>query len=316
MYEPVLPLFLPSYIINRINVGIFVIDEKLDIVVWNKFMETNSGKSTAEVYGKNIFECFPELPRMWFERKVKSVFLLKNFAFTSWRQRPYLFRFPHHRPVTGGVDSMRQDCTFLPVLNDRGEVKFICITLIDVTETSIYQTMLNETMLGLEKLSQKDALTGLLNRREFTRQLDREFKRALRYGKELSFALIDLDHFKKVNDTYGHLAGDEILRQVSRLCVNSMRDTDIVARFGGEEFAVLFPEQGEKGAMEAIERFRKQIEKEAMIFETQSISVTISAGVSALNRNTKDANDLIRKADAALYESKKNGRNQTTLFHS
>ncbi len=303
-------------IVNHINVGIFSVDKHLNITLWNKFMETHSSKSTHEVLGRNIFECFPELPRKWFERKIKSIFLLKNYAFTSWQQRPYLFRFPHHRPITGGIDYMHQDCTFLPIKNLSGEVSSVCVTIVDVTETSIYQKMLQDTLVKLEELSQKDGLTGLLNRRYFTQQFEIELKRSIRYDKQLSFLLFDLDHFKKVNDIYGHQAGDHTLRIIAQVTQDSMRDTDIVARYGGEEFAVIFPEEGELGAYEAAERLRKIIESKPVDFQNQKIPISISVGVSSLTSKNQTIDDLIREADEALYKSKQNGRNQVTRFHA
>src|SRR5262245_44483119 len=111
---------LLRFVASRIEVGILAVDLEMKVVVWNRFLEAHSGKEAAEVVGRSLFESFPELPRAWLERKIKSVAVLKNFSFTSWRQRPYLFRFRHHRPITGGIDVMRQDCTFLPVLAPDG----------------------------------------------------------------------------------------------------------------------------------------------------------------------------------------------------
>src|SRR4051812_24994069 len=109
---------LLQFVASRIELGILAVDLEMRIVVWNRFLEAHSGHQAAEILGRPLFEVFPELPRAWLERKIKSVAILKNFSFTSWRQRPYLFKFRHHRPITGGIDSMRQDCTFLPIADD------------------------------------------------------------------------------------------------------------------------------------------------------------------------------------------------------
>src|SRR5664279_332880 len=108
------PTDLLGFIVERIEVGIFAVDRDYRVVLWNRFMATRSQRSAAEVIGRSLFESFPELPQKWLERKIDSVFVLKNYAFTSWEQRPFLFRFHHNRPITGGVDAMRQNCTFLP----------------------------------------------------------------------------------------------------------------------------------------------------------------------------------------------------------
>src|SRR5260370_29880818 len=113
---------LLHFVASRIEVGILAVDLEMKVIVWNRFPEAHSGKSASEIVGRSLFEAFPELPRAWLERKIKSVVVLKNFGFTSWRQRPFLFRFRHHRPITGGIDVMRQDCTFLPVMGESARI--------------------------------------------------------------------------------------------------------------------------------------------------------------------------------------------------
>ncbi|MFZ5464596.1 MAG: PAS domain-containing protein [Pseudomonadota bacterium] len=106
-------LHLLDFVVDRIEVGIFAVDRGMRIVLWNRFMALHSGRPAEEVVGSNLFEVFPELPRKWLEKKIDNVFVLKNYSFTSWEQRPFLFRFDHNRPITGGIDCMRQNCTFL-----------------------------------------------------------------------------------------------------------------------------------------------------------------------------------------------------------
>lgn len=142
---------LLEFIVDRVEVGIFAVDRDFRVVLWNRFMATHSQLSEEAVVGKNLFDCFPELPRKWLERKIESVFVLKNYAFTSWEQRPFLFRFHHNRPITGGVDAMRQNCTFLPQKNSSGEVDLVCVTLVDFTDTAMFQDRLTEAIAELEK---------------------------------------------------------------------------------------------------------------------------------------------------------------------
>lgn len=142
---------LLEFIVDRVEVGIFAVDREFRIVLWNRFMASHSQHPEEAVVGKNLFDCFPELPRKWLERKIESVFILKNYAFTSWEQRPFLFRFHHNRPITGGVDAMRQNCTFLPQKNRSGEVELVCITLVDFTDTAMFQNRLTEAITELEK---------------------------------------------------------------------------------------------------------------------------------------------------------------------
>lgn len=142
---------LLEFIVDRVEVGIFAVDREFRVVLWNRFMATHSQLSEEEVVGKNLFDCFAELPRKWLERKIESVFILKNYAFTSWEQRPFLFRFHHNRPITGGVDAMRQNCTFLPQKNSSGEVELVCVTLVDFTDTAMFQNRLTVAIAELEK---------------------------------------------------------------------------------------------------------------------------------------------------------------------
>jgi diguanylate cyclase (GGDEF)-like protein len=312
-------LNLLSFIVARVNVGIFVVDQQMNVVLWNRFMEVHSGRPAAEVDGSNLFDGFPELPRNWLEKKIKSVFLLKNFAFTSWEQRPYLFRFQDNRPVTGGVDAMRQNCTFLPVNDGQGDMQYVCITLFDVTDTSVYQTKLQEAMTSLEEVSQRDGLTGVYNRRHLEHHLSHEFNCWRRYGGELSFLMFDIDHFKKVNDVYGHLAGDEVLREVAaniKLEAALLRTTDIAGRYGGEEFGIILPGTPLEGAAIVAERLRTMVAAAPVRIRDVEIPVTISLGVAQADTSMPDYERLIHDADKALYASKAQGRNRVTCFTS
>ena len=155
---------LLQFVVDRIEVGIFAVDRQGTVLLWNRFLAMHSNHPATDVVGKNLFDCFPDLPRKWLERKIESVFVLKNYAFTSWEQRPYLFRFHHNRPITGGIDAMRQNCTLLPHKNEAGEVEFICVTVIDFTDTAMYQKQLNEAIAALEQ--EKSAQQVLIKKLE------------------------------------------------------------------------------------------------------------------------------------------------------
>lgn len=305
---------LLNFIVDRANVGIFVINRDREIVLWNQFMEINSERKAATVVGRNLFEAFPELPQKWLDRKIENLLILKNFSFTSWEQRPYLFKFAHNRPVTGGVDCMRQDCTLMPVKDDDGEVQYVCFTLFDATDSSIYQSKLQETTDKLRELSNRDGLTQLFNRRYVEEMLSHEFDRARRYGNKLSVILTDIDFFKKVNDNYGHLAGDEVLRVVSQRLTKGLRGTDILGRYGGEEFLVVLPETNIEGARILAERLREAVQAEPIKAEGETLTINISLGVTELREKTAAYPQLIAEADLGLYQSKENGRNCTTIY--
>ena len=153
-----------------------------------------------------------------------------------------------------------------------------------------------------------DPLTGCYNRREFENQLKRNIAGAMRHKSDLSMFMFDLDHFKKINDTYGHLAGDKVLQEVVSLMQKSMRTGDILARYGGEEFIAILPETGKIKAMELADRLRIKISKKVIVHNDDTIKVTASFGVSELNRRA-DMTRIIQDADTMLYKAKLNGRN-------
>jgi diguanylate cyclase (GGDEF)-like protein len=153
-----------------------------------------------------------------------------------------------------------------------------------------------------------DPLTGCYNRREFETQLNRNISGATRYQNPLSIFMFDLDHFKRINDTFGHQAGDKVLQHVVKLVQRNMRTGDILARYGGEEFIAILPETGKVKAMELADRLRKRIAKHPVAYGGDHIKVTASFGVAQLNRQA-DMSHFIQDADTMLYKAKLNGRN-------
>ena len=305
---------LLAFIVDRVDVGIFALDKSMRVILWNRFMEMHSERGSELVLGKNLFECFPELPRVWLEKKIRSVFLLKNFAFTSWEQRPYLFRFRHNRPVTGGAEFMYQNATFLPVTDGGDEVESVCVTLFDATDTSIYQQKLERAMASLADSANRDGLTGILNRRCLENDLAREFDRFKRYRVPLSLVLFDLDHFKQINDTYGHLAGDEALRAIAQRVGGVVRTVDIFGRYGGEEFAVILPGTELAGAEVTAEKLRRTVCDTPVKFGDIELRVSASLGVTEARPDTQNYEALLHEADMALYSSKSSGRNRVASF--
>jgi diguanylate cyclase (GGDEF)-like protein len=167
---------------------------------------------------------------------------------------------------------------------------------------------------ALERAATTDGLTGLLNRREFDRVLAEELRRGARYGSALSIAIGDVDHFKKLNDTHGHQAGDEVLRIVSRTLRMTVRDVDKVFRFGGEEFVLLLPESDAAGALQTAERVRAAIEEMVVpLANGTRVRVSISLGVATHPVHGGTPDELLKNADAALYESKAKGRNRVSV---
>jgi diguanylate cyclase (GGDEF)-like protein len=159
------------------------------------------------------------------------------------------------------------------------------------------------------RLTILDGLTGVHNKRFFLEFLERELARAKRHDRPLSLAMLDLDYFKRVNDSHGHLAGDTTLKRVARLIEDRVRRDELLARYGGEEFAVVLPETDLEGAVAFGEMIRKQVEEHDFVFDGREIEVTVSVGVAVLGSDD-DADALIAKADANLYRAKNSGRNR------
>lgn len=169
---------------------------------------------------------------------------------------------------------------------------------------------LYEAFLKIKKLEEKDVLTGILNRRAFMRVIVKEIKRAKRYKLPLSLAILDIDNFKLINDTYGHEAGDEVLRKICRVVEKNTREHDIFARFGGEEFVLLFPHTNPDEAYLASERLRLKIDK--LKFKRISHCVTVSFGITTL-KEEDNLKTFIKRADEALYEAKQSGKNRSVI---
>ncbi len=155
-----------------------------------------------------------------------------------------------------------------------------------------------------------DGLTQAHVKRFLLEALEKEIIRARRHTRDLSFLMFDIDHFKKINDVHGHLAGDFVLKELARIVQGRIRRDEVFARYGGEEFAIVLPETTLDGAKALAEGLRDKVEQSRFVFQNESIKVTISIGVSTLTEQDKTSMDLIRSADAKLYEAKRGGRNR------
>ena len=160
------------------------------------------------------------------------------------------------------------------------------------------------------RLTTIDGLTQIYNKRYFIETLEREIGRAHRYRRELSLIMFDIDHFKKINDTYGHLAGDHVLKQLASVIKGRIRREDILSRYGGEEFAIILPEIDNYNSLQFAEKIRALVEKAVFRFEDTDIPVTISIGVASMAADLQEPHEFIRIADGHLYEAKSNGRNR------
>lgn len=159
-----------------------------------------------------------------------------------------------------------------------------------------------------------DGLTGLYNRRFFQQTLEREFARSKRHKTNLTLALFDIDHFKKVNDTYGHQFGDKVLAEISKIIRTTLRKTDYIARYGGEEIVLILPETNTAQASTPIERIREKVQEKDFMNGNEPVKITISCGVAEVESDITNQEELLARADKALYESKNSGRNRITVY--
>ena len=300
--------------LQSIDVGLTVIDRDYRVVLWNGFMANHSGKAPEEVIGKPLFELFPEIPVEWFRRKAESVFLLNSRAFVTWEQRPYLFRFSNYRPITGASELMYQNVTLIPLTGSDGRVNQVGIIIYDVTDTAVGKLELREANRRFKELSRTDHLTQLHNRGYWEGRVEEEFRRVQRSGRPSSLVMFDIDHFKKINDGYGHPAGDEVIRATAQALRDSIRATDIAGRYGGEEFGVVLLDSAAEDAAQVAERLRQRIEALEVRYQDFRIRYTISLGVAGVNVEMSSHEAWIDCADQALYEAKEGGRNQVVIY--
>ncbi|MTI77384.1 MAG: diguanylate cyclase [Marinobacter sp.] len=181
--------------------------------------------------------------------------------------------------------------------------------ILDISDRKVLET-------ELEQMATRDPLTGLLNRREMSRVLDEELQRARRYQRPMAVLWVDFDHFKDVNDTYGHAAGDSVLRSISRLLLGSVRSVDSIGRFGGEEFVIVLPEMDLEEAQETAERLRRKVAEEPQpLGNGEAVPLTISVGVAVYPDHGQTASTLCAAADKAMYLAKDRGRNCVAMAH-
>ncbi|PJE55924.1 GGDEF domain-containing protein [Marinomonas sp. BSi20584] len=300
--------------LQHIDVGLVVLNDKYEIKLWNSFMENHSGVSSSIAKEQSLLRVFPGINSNWLEQKLDNVIALRTSIFISWEQRPHLFPFKSYRPITGMADKMYQNVALRPITNADGTVKFVCMVVYDVTDVATNKESLSNANQKLDFLSKMDPLTHLFNRGSVDKKLNSVFDMFLSGAGSHSLVMTDIDFFKKVNDQYGHPAGDLVLQAVSKVLGSSIRKTDFVGRYGGEEFVILLPNTDAAGALFFCESVRKKIADLKIKTANHEISVTMSFGISEASRSDKVPCDWLGRSDEALYKAKENGRNQSVVY--
>ena len=195
------------------------------------------------------------------------------------------------------------DINIVPIHNEQGQLAFFAAIERDLTEHKMLQSR-------LEVLASTDSLTGLPNRQAIMNKAEKEFARARQYNCPLSIVMIDIDHFKSINDQHGHAAGDHVLREVSLICQDVLRGSDVIGRIGGEEFVLLLPEAPQASAEQVAERMRARLADTRISFHDLNFTITASFGVATLNTDDETLQGMLDRADEAMYHAKHGGRNQ------
>jgi diguanylate cyclase (GGDEF)-like protein len=276
-------------------------------------MENHSSIVPGMIQNKNLFEFFPEIDEDWFIRKAAPAFSLKSPVFIIWEQRPYLFHFNCNRPITSAADYMYQNITIFPLASLTGKVEQLCLVIYDVTDEAVSRLGMQSLNSQLEKISRIDGLTGLYNRRFWEEQFVMEYKRDKRSESPSALLMLDIDNFKRVNDTYGHPAGDEVIKTLANIIKKATRETDVSGRYGGEEFAVILPDTPVANVEFVAERIRRLVEKSVVVYDESNISFTVSIGIAGFKHTYKDSTQWLDMADKSLYQAKAAGKNRVIL---
>ncbi len=273
--------------------GIYLLDAEGLIRSWNRGAENITGYTEAEMLGRPFSALFSDASQRDGQPQRTLQFARAN---------------RHHKDEQSRRRKDGQElialCTLDVVRLDSGELASFVEVFTDITEAKRRAALLHQSVT-------RDSLTGLFNRGYFNDLATQEIERAQRFAEPLTLALLDLDHFKRVNDSHGHDAGDIALVHCSKLCVEHARKIDLVARFGGEQFVMLLPRANKEPAFQILQRLRLSImESRISTVRGTSFGFTVSIGLAALRSHTSDLSELLRNADAALYKAKREGRNR------
>ena len=302
-------------LLRSLEVGIVVLNEQFQVEVWNPFMENHSDIRPSQICGQSLFSHFSEINEDWLRAKADPVFNLHTPVFLIWEQRPYLFRFGSNRPITSDSATMYQNVTLFPLgTNAQGQVNRICMLVYDVTDQALGKLRVERLNDELKHMSRVDGLTGLYNRRYWQERFDAIYKLSKRRETNVTAVMLDIDHFKKVNDTYGHQAGDKVIKTLAKLIQQCIRETDLAGRYGGEEFSLVLPDANAQQAMQVAERIRLAVQGTQVQHDEHTITFTVSLGLAPFCSDNPTARAWLEQADQALYDAKASGRNMAITY--
>ena len=328
------PVFVtsPDYrVFDHIPTGVFILSEDFRIIFWNRCMEEWTMVERGSLLGSDVFRHFPHLDAPRYRKRIADIFSGGAPTVFSSQLHKHIIPAPlpggkfrvQYTVVTGiptgtpgethALFSIQDVTSLTEAINCYNLEHRKLIAEMDVRKKT--EKEFKKLNVILKERSIRDGLTGLYNHRHFWNAMRRDFQLAVRHKIDLALLLIDLDLFKKVNDLYGHLLGDTVLKGVGKVILKSVRTTDIVSRYGGEEFAVLLPGTNVSGAGVIAENIRRAIEQHRFKSTQGKFHVTASIGVASINDHVPDSpQKLLDMADSALYCSKERGRNRVVVY--
>ena len=290
-------------IFESINDPFNIIDTDYRIIKANESYAQIRGKTIAQLIGKRCFEVLQNRQSPCEGCSVKVTFDTGE---------------PHTKEKLGRYSNVSQiwlEIYTYPIFDEMGRVVSVIEYTRDITKRKQAEEERDILVKKLVHLSRTDDLTGLLNRRALIEKLGDEVRRSRRYKADLALIICDIDYFKEINDTHGHDAGDKVLQIISSLMKDLLRQTDVIGRYGGDEFLLILPETSLKGAREIAERIHDAVkEYEIKIGLDSPIKTTVSLGVAQFDSEKEDVTDLVKRADNALYIAKGKGRDRVYLI--
>jgi diguanylate cyclase (GGDEF)-like protein/PAS domain S-box-containing protein len=286
-------------IFESINDPFNIIDSDYRIIKANESYAKMRGKTIKQLIGKRCYEVFKNRKSICEGCSVKVTFETGE-PHTKEKLASYI-----------GDSKIWLEIYTYPIFDEMRRVVSVIEYTRDITQRKKTEGERDILVNRLQYLSRTDDLTKLLNRRALIERLGEEIRRTRRYKSDLALIISDIDYFKEINDTYGHDVGDKVLKIISSLIKNQLRQTDIIGRYGGDEFLLILPETSIKGAREIADRIHSAVEE--FIFHIgykRPIKTTVSLGVAQFNIEKEDINGLIKRADNALYIAKGKGRNR------
>jgi len=303
-----------SDIVDMLPLGVFLLDETSCIRGWNSWLVEKTGIVRQDALGKTLQELFPGFDKPRFAWALQEVFANGSPQILSQALNQYLIPIKINILGHHGISLMQQKAQLSLFVAANG-ARLALISIVDVTENVIRSLALSDAARSLKERNNRDALTGLYNRRFMNDWLDQRLKESKRVQYPIACLILDIDHFKMINDTFGHQLGDRVLQDFSNLIAGKLRDCDVFVRYGGEEFVVLLVKCTLIGGIARAQELIKSVRR-AAIGTLPAGGVTCSAGVSVFDPKAPCTSEiLLGQADAQLYQAKRNGRDCVYPVH-